>query len=486
MFGNTRYDEQIFTDEGRVADSANPWARQAQADLDSLQEVEAGATLYSLQTPFEFLFQEPTDFCSIDVGELRARFLLRDTEARAAVNSAAGGEHRCLEVWDDGSVCNSLWPSEKQLYAHIASAIGGSHGRANIAKVVTNTNYCVLCESTFRDTDTARQHIASSLRRNYCPKGRARFASPLIEPKLECVVCLSSFETAAEYFKHAREHIVPHLLPSFHIREAPPSRDGGSELASSTTPSWVSSRRRAAQEERENRNRGGAGRRGREHGHHPRDHAEPPRTARGQSQDFGKRVARHDTDQQKVRSTSADSRLLPAVHQAAEGRTRNRPGPTRVPVPFRGSERFAQLRAQGLLTQAAIDARGAAAAVRDAQGRGSRQCEDVGEGDDDAANLPEARERTQGAHFVQLPRRTRLAEGPGGPREDAEGHRAARGRSAPAAAHRDANHPPSAPRRSDSRGNDPSRDDAQHGRPDHERPRPEGQPSATAWPWRNY
>eukprot|EP00959_Pyramimonas_sp_CCMP1952_P277116 5793013-Pyramimonas_sp.AAC.1 len=65
--------------------------------------MEAGAVLYSMQTPFEFLFQEPTDFCSIDVGELRARFLLRDTEARAAAILAAGGEHRCLEVWDDGS-----------------------------------------------------------------------------------------------------------------------------------------------------------------------------------------------------------------------------------------------------------------------------------------------------------------------------------------------------------------------------------------------
>eukprot|EP00959_Pyramimonas_sp_CCMP1952_P268302 5610068-Pyramimonas_sp.AAC.1 len=53
---------------------------------------------------------------------------------------------------------------------------------------------------------------------------------------------------------------------------------------------------------------------------------------------------------------------------------------------------------------------------------GARQRSDVGGGDDDVANISEASESTQGAHVVQLPRRTRTAEGAGGPREVAEGH----------------------------------------------------------------
>eukprot|EP00959_Pyramimonas_sp_CCMP1952_P358130 7498871-Pyramimonas_sp.AAC.1 len=65
------------------------------------------------------------------------------------------------------------------------------------------------------------------------------------------------------------------------MREVQPPRDGGGELASSTTPSRVSPRRRAAQENGERRGIGG-GRRGREHGEHPRDHAEPSRSTRGQ------------------------------------------------------------------------------------------------------------------------------------------------------------------------------------------------------------
>eukprot|EP00959_Pyramimonas_sp_CCMP1952_P293159 6131240-Pyramimonas_sp.AAC.1 len=75
---------------------------------------ESGASLREHQSAFDCLFAGCSEFVGLDVGELRARFLLfAGSASEAAQAGAGGGECRCSDRTADGKVCGTAWPTAK-------------------------------------------------------------------------------------------------------------------------------------------------------------------------------------------------------------------------------------------------------------------------------------------------------------------------------------------------------------------------------------
>ena len=72
---------------------------------------------------------------------------------------------------DDGSVRGVAFPSKKQLMQHVRSTKNGTHGIRNLAAVMTGSNQCPICLSTFASREsggTARRAKWSLLSHSQC------------------------------------------------------------------------------------------------------------------------------------------------------------------------------------------------------------------------------------------------------------------------------------------------------------------------------
>ena len=172
-------DVDTLTAQGFLSSAANPWAKQFEADVLSLEaldsgqdlllEVEAGGKINIIQ-----LFREAADlFLGIDVAELRAQYfsvavgppgfgaLTGGCQSQTS-EKAEGTGFRCVETCADGSICSLAFVSFRQLMAHISQSRAGTHGRKSLEHVLTLTNECPICRSTFKNRHGANTHVTAS------------------------------------------------------------------------------------------------------------------------------------------------------------------------------------------------------------------------------------------------------------------------------------------------------------------------------------
>eukprot|EP00959_Pyramimonas_sp_CCMP1952_P402984 8444149-Pyramimonas_sp.AAC.1 len=130
---------------------------------------EGALLLERLEGCYFYLFAEPTwaeEFCAIDVRQLRAAALSVNVPPSGVSSTpnvpAVGGEveveatYTCMIVNESGEACGRALPDRRALRNHLVS----HHGFRALANVVTATNQCCVCLSTFAHLESARRHLA--------------------------------------------------------------------------------------------------------------------------------------------------------------------------------------------------------------------------------------------------------------------------------------------------------------------------------------
>ena len=199
-------------EDGRLAEGANPWAQQVEADLRALSTIEDGEALVKkLEIPGEkglsvravFLPPLVEEFIGLDLGQLRAAYFScrmspdsEDSDSRSRSPSpgglAAGGGDGTLGHGEDefvctlrgasGDVCGCTFKTRRSLLMHQRHAVGGEHGVGDKCLRLTVTNQCPLCSSTFVSRLVAQNHVRRAMEKGECAVDRSTTCIPAVPP----------------------------------------------------------------------------------------------------------------------------------------------------------------------------------------------------------------------------------------------------------------------------------------------------------------
>lgn len=222
-------------EDGCLAPSAPPHARQWEEDLLGLRVVDAGDVLAQRRAPegrvrFVALFRDAEvaePFAEVDLRELRAQWLsvaipppgyipppveaeeLSSTDADAAV-------YVCVE-------CNKRFETYRALRVHLHAA----HRVVSLVHRLVVCNQCPACRSTSSCRQGAQHHLVRSVRSGTCVTDRADLPHP-VEPPRE-LVCPACPDLAFDMLAALQTHLVSHIPepPSVHFRWTSSDSDGG-------------------------------------------------------------------------------------------------------------------------------------------------------------------------------------------------------------------------------------------------------------------
>ena len=115
---------------------------------------------------------------------------------------------QCPASCEDGRQCLTRWPKQAALTMHLLRATGGTHGRRSTLQVLTITNTCPLCSSTFRTQAIAKVHVNLALKQNRCMIYRSATSERTQElADNHCPLCQEEFETTTDLLHHIRGHV---------------------------------------------------------------------------------------------------------------------------------------------------------------------------------------------------------------------------------------------------------------------------------------
>jgi hypothetical protein len=212
IWGSLPGDEPTFDEEGRIASTANSFARIFDEDMQFILNIEAGADwLGHWKGDYRKIFQNGGEqkyiteaFASIDMKELRAWYLYSWTavDNMSTDKTATDAEF----VWEcnlDG--CAKQFTTKKGLLAHQRK----THGVRTVIAQCVNTNECPYCLSTFADRATATQHTIRAVQSGRCYTDFSLLEYEAEDPGVVCPICHFVAISALE----RRRHIVEHHLP---------------------------------------------------------------------------------------------------------------------------------------------------------------------------------------------------------------------------------------------------------------------------------
>ena len=143
LFGKLQFEHaDTISNDGVVANSANPWALQFRDDIESIAEIDDGVSLLTQLNGrhLRVLWDLRDRFLLVDSTAIRMIPLRRSipppvwqpTEAEEPIqlrdDDAAEPQYSCTCSLADGTPCPAKFPTRRQLALHMAHTLGGSHG----------------------------------------------------------------------------------------------------------------------------------------------------------------------------------------------------------------------------------------------------------------------------------------------------------------------------------------------------------------------
>ena len=235
LFGELCFEPHPTLVNGKVAEHANPWAKQLKADIaDLCKYCEDFGDM--LQDNIGHLFdckEEHTDlvadFVLCDPEVLRSAFITEKNKypppgivATPVVDPAA--EPTCLDCAEpeqllrsfrcpvvvNGVRCSDRWKDKRRMLSHIRF----SHGLRGIIDAITVTNQCCWCSSSFVTRSAAVAHLKRSIVADRCLVDQSYYCPEVIVPEnLTCTLCDFVAADLPQLQRHIRNH--SWLRPTF-------------------------------------------------------------------------------------------------------------------------------------------------------------------------------------------------------------------------------------------------------------------------------
>ena len=207
--------------EGRLGPGANPWLQRLDKDIEEMATLDDAAGLVEeLGGRYLRLFrggEEAERFVALDVTQLR----LREVRACVPPPHQLGG-HRAAGTQENGGEgpreelregllcgfegCTAGFGDRRRLQVHYRTA----HGYRCLCRVVTVTNQCPVCMTTFCSREVAGRHLEASVGRGYCTPDRSyTFGDVLLPCDVACPMCAFGAENLPQLQQHIRSPSPP-------------------------------------------------------------------------------------------------------------------------------------------------------------------------------------------------------------------------------------------------------------------------------------
>ena len=228
--------EKTITQEGGVHPNANPWAKQLAEDIKTVEQIEGGQSLLEeIDGNLLALFTDKAErFQLLDLDEFRSAFWAKciapigAAEAQQAEVFEAEAADKKFSCCIEG--CSCAFVTEASLKMHLYAA----HGFRKYVRMMTVTNQCAICKSTFRNRKEAQAHITHAAEQNRCLADFAKTHEEVISPVcLNCPQCQQQFDHIVPLQWHIADHMKQFLGPSFSVAFSDPdAEDGGGRRGS--------------------------------------------------------------------------------------------------------------------------------------------------------------------------------------------------------------------------------------------------------------
>ena len=196
LTGKANFEEVGQLDaEGRPTEKATPWCRQMARDLEELEVLEVVEPMVmALGGRILPIFREDgwkQDCLAIYLREMRAQLWQSKVPPPGSVARKDWERMEVAETQPEDEkkkcpMCARFFKDCQSLMQHLRK----EHGMGNLLRILTPTNQCMWCASTFANRMSAQQHVISAYECGRCIADMSIAKHPVVEPVLlTCRVC---------------------------------------------------------------------------------------------------------------------------------------------------------------------------------------------------------------------------------------------------------------------------------------------------------